>query len=449
MTLEERVDALFADYDTTRSPGCSVGIVQAGELAFARGYGMANLEHAIPLSSKSVFRIGSTSKQFTAAVILLLAHEGKLGLDDDIRTFLPELPDFGTAVTIRHLIHHTSGYRDYLTLMSLAGEGDADYYTDEDVLRLLARQRQLNFQPGEERLYSNSGYWLLSQVVLRVAERSLREYAAERIFAVLGMRSTHFHDDHTEIVPQRASGYVPSEGAGYEISMTTLPMIGDGGVFTSVEDLARWDRNFYEPRVGGEAFLEQMLTRGILNDGETLDYAFGLSHSPYRGLATVSHGGSFVGFRAQMLRFPSERTTIICLCNRGDANPTRLAAQIADIVLENRLAPLSDMEKASESAGEAKSKESKAMALTAPQLAAVAGVYYSEELDVRYYIRVRDGALELSIGEAGKALTLEPESPDRFRFRGVLLRLQRDTAGGFTGFQLNDGRVKNLPFARM
>ena len=176
-SLESRIDAVFADYDTTRSPGCSLGVVERGELTLARGYGMANLEHGIPLSAESVFRIGSTSKQFTAASIVLLSLDGKLGLDDDLRRYLPELPRLGDPVTIRHLVHHTSGYRDYLTLMALAGKGDADYYSDEDLLRILARQEELNFRPGDEHLYSNSGYWLLSQVVLRITGASMRDFA--------------------------------------------------------------------------------------------------------------------------------------------------------------------------------------------------------------------------------------------------------------------------------
>ncbi|MCZ6507034.1 MAG: serine hydrolase, partial [Acidobacteria bacterium] len=274
--LEERVDALFADYDNTRSPGCSLGIVRGGELTLARGYGMANLEHGVPLTARSIFRIGSTSKQFTAASIVLLAQEGKLRLDEDLRDHLPEMPGFDPPVTLRQLLHHTSVYRDYLTLMSIAGRRGDDFYTDADVLGMLSRQRELNFPPGNEYLYSNSGYWLLSQVVLRASDRSLREYAEARIFSPLAMNDTHFHDDHAEIVPNRASGYRPTEGGAFRISMTTLPMVGDGGVFTSVEDLTRWDRNFYTPVVGGSAFVEQMLERGVLNDGTVLDYALGL-----------------------------------------------------------------------------------------------------------------------------------------------------------------------------
>ncbi|MGD8700669.1 MAG: serine hydrolase domain-containing protein, partial [Gemmatimonadales bacterium] len=364
--LEARVDSVFAQYDNTRSPGCALGVIRDGQFIFKRGYGMANLEYGISNSPSTVFRIGSTSKQFTAAAIALLAADGELSLDDDIRRFLPEMRDYGTPVTIRHLLHHTSGVRDYLMLMNLAGRRGDDWYTDDDVVAMVARQRELNFEPGERMLYSNSGYFLLSQVVKRASGMSLREYAAERIFGPLGMEHTHFHDDHSEIVANRASGYAPAEGGGFRISMTTLDMVGDGGVFTTVEDLFHWDQNFYDPKVGGQGLIDQILTRGVLNNGDTLDYALGLGHAVYRGLQVVRHGGAFVGFRAEMMRFPSERFTVICLCNLSAAPPWRLAERVADIYLEDRLEPVEEEpEEAREEA-----EEEKPLELSAEQLAA-------------------------------------------------------------------------------
>lgn len=450
LTAEQRVDAVFADYDNTRSPGCALGVIQDGELVLRRGYGMANLEYGIPLSPSSVFRIGSTSKQFTAASIVLLAEEEKLSLDDDVRMYLPELTDFGTPVTIRHLIHHTSGYRDYLTLATLAGLRDDDYYTDDDVLVMLSRQRELNFEPEHEYLYSNSGYWLLSQIVERASGVSLRGYAAQKIFKPLGMSNTHYHDDHTEMVPNRASGYQPTDGGGYRISMTTLPMIGDGGVFTTVDDLFKWDQNFYEQRIGGGQFLEQMLTLGTLNNGEKLDYAFGLGIDTYRGLEMVSHGGGFVGFRAQMIRFPQERFTVICLCNRGDANPTRFALKIADLYLEEHLEPVEveegEGEEDGDEAGEGP-EEGEAVSLDPEQLAEFAGDYYSEEIDVIYRIRLPGDALELTVRNR-PVRSLRPSRPDVFKARRLTLRFNRDSENRISGFQLNAGRVKNLRFTR-
>ena len=340
-TAEARVDRIFARFDNTRSPGCAVGVVQHGELIFGRGYGMATLEHGLAITPRTVFRIGSVSKQFTAAAVALLAQEGEISLDADIRDFLPELPVYERPVTVRHLIHHTSGVRDYLVLMSLTGLRSADYYTDAEVLDMLARQEELNFLPGDEHLYSNSGYFLLSQIVLRTTGKSLAEYAGEAIFDPLGMTHSHYHDDRNHIVPDRATGYAPA-GEGFRISVTQLEMVGDGGVFTTVEDLVHWVRNFDEPRVGGATFLETIHTRGRLTSGEELDYAFGIVHGDHRGLRTVSHGGSFVGYRADITTFPDEGLDIITLCNVSDANPTRLARQVSEVFLEDRMEPVAE-----------------------------------------------------------------------------------------------------------
>jgi CubicO group peptidase (beta-lactamase class C family) len=441
--LEARVDSVFAQYDNTRSPGCALGVIRDGQFVFQGGYGMANLEYGIPNSPATVFRIGSTSKQFTAAAIALLAAEGKLSLDDNIRRFLPEMRDYGAPVTIRQLLHHTSGVRDYLMLMNLAGRRGDDWYTDDDVVAMIVRQRELNFEPGEQMLYSNSGYFLLSQIVKRASGMSLREYAAERIFGPLGMEHTHFHDDHSEVVANRASGYAPAEGSGFRISMTTLDMVGDGGVFTTVEDLYHWDQNFYDPKVGGQRLLDHLLTRGVLSNGDTLNYALGLGHAEYRGLHVVRHGGAFVGFRAEILRFPAERFTVICLCNLSTAPASRLAERVADVYLENRLEPL----RAEPEAGQEETEGEKPLKLSAEQLAVYAGDYYSEELDVTYRLRVEGDTLRLFLGNWLDS-PLVPSESDTFRARFLTFRFMRDSAKRASGFLLDAGRVRNLRFER-
>ena len=442
-----RIDAVFASYDNTRSPGCSIAVVRAGRILFERGYGMADLERGVPLSPESVFRIASTSKQFTAASITLLSLEGKLGLSDDVRRYIPELQPQDPPFTVLHLIHHTSGVRDYLTLMRLAGQRDADYYSDGEVLAMLARQEELNFPAGEEHLYSNSGYWLLSQIISRLYGASMREYAQQRIFEPLGMDSTHFHDEPSEIVPQRALGYAPSGDGGFKISMTQLPMIGDGGVFTTVRDLARWDANFYDSVVGGAAFLDSMLKRAVLNSGEVLPYASGLEHGQYRGLEMVGHGGAFVGFRAQMFRFPEQRATIVCLCNRADATPSRLVRRVADIVLEDQLSAPSPT---GATTGEDEPETAEpAITLTLDQSRALVGDYYSGELDAVYHLRSSEGALSLAVGNH-PSQHVDALAPNRLRVRDRGLVLEMDLAGNdpATGFRLQAGRVKNLHFSR-
>ncbi len=334
--VRARIDRFFAKWDKPDSPGVALGVIQDGQLVYKRGYGMANLEHDIPISAKSVFRIGSTSKQFTAACVLLAARQGKLSLDDDIRKYVPKLREYESPITIRHLIHHTSGIPGYLNLMKKAGKTDDDFYRDQDVIDLLAQQERLDFAPGTKWKYSNSGYFLLSIIIKKATGRTLREFADEYLFGPLGMSETHFHDDHTMIVKNRADGYAPGKHGGFRISMTTLDMIGDGGVFTTVDDLLMWDRNFYDPKVGGRDFIKQQLTPGTLSSGKSVDYAYGLMVSQHGGRKLISHGGSFVGFRAEMLRFPDEHLSVICLANLATINPTRLALSVADTILAGK-----------------------------------------------------------------------------------------------------------------
>jgi CubicO group peptidase (beta-lactamase class C family) len=447
---EDDVEGRIGQLDSALSPGCAVGVVESGELTFARGYGMANLEHGIAIRPTSIFRIASVSKQFAAATMLVLEREGALSLDDDVRRFLPELPDYGAPITIRHLIHHTSGLRDYLTLMSLAGRGEQDVYTNEDVVEMLARQRELNFGPGEEFLYSNSGYFLLSQVVLRATGRTLRQYAQERLLDPLGMYRTHFHDDPTGLVERRATGYAPRAEGGYRVHMTMLPMVGDGGIFTNIEEMALWERVFVGPpeRAGDPALAAylraRMPARGVLTHGDTIGYAFGLIHGTHRGIATVGHGGSFAGYRAHVLRAPAAGMSVTVLCNLAGAQPGRLAAEVLEVYLDDRMAP---REPDDDPADGPTREAERPLALSAEELQPFAGSYHSEELDVVYELEVEDGRLVLA-RPASLAGDLEPREADRFAAPRFTLRFLRDDAGRVSGFLLDAGRVRNLRFSR-
>ncbi|HEY0671976.1 MAG TPA: serine hydrolase domain-containing protein [Longimicrobiales bacterium] len=333
---QARVDSVFTAFDRKDSPGCALGVYQDDRIVYARGYGMADLQAGLPITSQSVFDIGSTSKQFTAASIVLLAQQGKLSLDDDVRRYIPELPLYSKPITIRHLLHHTSGLRDYIGLMTWGGASIDDHTTAQQALAAIVRQKGLNFEPGAEYLYSNSGYFLLSQIVERVSGKSLRTFAQEQIFEPLGMKSTHFHDDHRMVVPNRAIGYEPTS-AGFEIAMSRWEQTGDGAVHTTVEDLLLWDRNFYQPKVGGAPMLTTLLTSGLLNSGDTLDYALGLVHETFRGLKAVSHGGSWAGYRAELVRFPEQHFSVATLCNLASANPSQLARSVAEIYLADKM----------------------------------------------------------------------------------------------------------------
>jgi len=403
--LTNKVDKLFSKWDKPDSPGCALGVIMDGQLIYKRGYGMANLEHGIPITSKSVFRIGSTSKQFTAMCIVLLGEEGKLSLDDDIRKYINEMPDYGHPITIRHLLHHTSGIRDYLTLMSLAGERDDDFFVDGEVVALIARQKELNFKTGDEYLYSNSGYFLLSMIVKRVTGKSMRVYAEEKIFKPLKMMSTHFHDNHTRIVKNRAAGYSPQRKDQFRIDMTTLDMIGDGGIFTCIDDLLLWDRNFYDNKLGNgsPALIEKLLTQGALNNGKKLDYALGLVVSDYKGLRMISHGGAFVGFRADLIRFPEQRFSVIALANLGTINPSRLARQVADIYLADHFKVKTEKVSA---------EKPEFVRLTLSALKQKEGAYYNKKRDTVWRIFLEEE--KLMVDASYFRFPISPISPTRF-----------------------------------
>jgi CubicO group peptidase (beta-lactamase class C family) len=334
-----RIDSVFADLARPGSPGCAVAVVQDGRIVHARGYGLASLEHQVPIRPDTVFDIASVSKQFTAASIVLLAIDNRLSLDDTIARHVPEMTATGRGVTLRQLLHHTGGLRDYLSLLVLAGLEERGVSTPADALGILARQKGVNFPPGTDYQYCNSGFFLMSEVVRRVTGRSLARFAQERIFDPLGMRSTRFLEDQTVPVPRRATGYSAAGEDGYRIDMSQYEQIGDGAVVTTVEDLTRWDANFYDPKVGGTALLDRLQTPGSLADGTALLYGLGLSVDTFRGLRRVRHSGSWAGYRAEMARYPDERVSVICLCNLGDAAPRLRAEKIAAIVLGDRLAP--------------------------------------------------------------------------------------------------------------
>ena len=435
------IDEIFADYDLSDAPGCALGVIEAGSLAYGQGYGAANLEHGIAITPQTVFRTASVGKQFTAAAIAILAREGDISLDDPVRNWIPELPSYPVEPTIRQVVHHTSGLRDYLTLMSLRGLREDDYYTPTEVRSAIARQRELNFTPGSDYLYSNSGYFLLGEIILEATGMSLRDYAHDRIFEPLGMTSSHFHDDHTHVVGNRASGYAPA-GDGYRVSVTTLDMVGDGGVFTSVEDLALWVDALNNDRVapGLNAVLESIVP---LTDGTANPYAFGQGLDEYRGVRTVSHGGSFVGYRAQITRFPSEDVSIIVLCNRADASPGAMASQVADVVLAELLEPRIALDEEARASGS--DSDSGPTVVDEPQR--FVGSYYSPELDVEYQLLIVGGALRLRAG-LGIDAEVHQLGEDLLTSGRVELRFSRASEER-DGFYVDAGRVRNLFFDRV
>lgn len=423
-----RIDALFADYARPDSPGCAIGVMRDGGMLYAKGYGMADLERNMPITPASVFDIGSTSKQFAAASILLLQSDGKLKLTDDVRKYVPELPDFGATITIDHLIHHTSGLRDYIGLLLLAGYSLEDVTGDAQVLDLLSRQRALNFPTGSRYEYSNTGYFLLAVIVQRVAGKNLAAFAKERIFTPLGMSRTLIRDNHAMLIPGRALGYAPDGKGGFVNHVSNWEQLGDGAVQISVEDMTRWEKNYLDPRVGGAAMVAQLQTPGALDDGKPITYARGLMVDSYRGQPHVSHGGAWQGYRAMFERFPNQRTAIAVFCNSDAASPSTLSSGIADIVLAGVLAPEVKPAIAKTTTAKAVTK----VAATAPYL----GSYFEATTDTVYRIAEKDGALMLDM--SGRMLPLKADGPARFAVQGFPATVS---------FTLADKKVTQLGFA--
>lgn len=424
---EARIDAAFSAYAGSGSPGCATGIVTGGSLAWARGYGLASLEHEVPIGPATVFDLGSTSKQVTAAAVALLDRDGRLSLDNDIRRYLPEIPDYGATITIRHLLTHTSGLRDYTDLLAISGMRDEDLTTTADALAILGRQRGVNFTPGAEWRYCNTGFFLASIVVERVAGKSLRAFAQERLFGPLGMDHTLYLDDHALVVPRRATGYAPRPGGGFGTATSDWEQIGDGGVQSSVEDMARWaalfdgatgDRAIEDPApVPGAAAapIPAAWLRGVLEtparlaDGTMLGYGLGISLGTHRGLRLVRHGGAWAGYRAMLMSLPERRLAVITLCNVGSADTTTLSFTALDAALDALPDPPPAAPKA---AGAAKAAPE--VGGDRPALEPLAGTYYSEPLGQTLEIVFKEGALRL--GEGGMAL--EPLGERRFGTRG-------------------------------
>ncbi|MEZ5040764.1 MAG: serine hydrolase domain-containing protein [Saprospiraceae bacterium] len=401
MAEESAVDQLFAQWSNTYSPGCAVAVIKDGNIIYKKGYGMADLEHDIPIRPESVFYIGSVSKQFVAACMLLLDEQGKIDLDADVRTYIPEFPDYGYPITIRNLIHHTSGVRDNLTLWELAGRSHLDEIPEEEIFDMICRQKELNFEPGTKYLYSNSCYFLMSIIVKRASGKSLREYADEYIFQPLGMQHSIFQDNNRRMIKNRAFAYGQNPDGSFNSMLMRFDLVGSGGLYSTVEDLFRWDQNFYNNKIGnrGPAFIQDMLTNGRYKDGTEVGYAFALENGHYKGLPTVSHGGALGGYRSFYLRFPEQHFSVVILSNLENFLPEKLAEQVADIYLKDNFV-------AAPSTAIVKKELPTFITLKPKQLDAVSGLYWNEEGAYSRKVYVRNDTLRYSRGEGNESALL-------------------------------------------
>lgn len=332
-----RIDSIFSEWDRPGSPGAALGIVRSGRLVFAKGYGMADLEHGVPIGPSTPFHVASESKQFTALMVLVLAERGTLSLDDDVRRWIPEVPDFGPTITIRHLLNHTSGLRDQWQALALAGRYGADAITTGDVLRMVVRQRALNFEPGSMELYCNTGYTLLAEVVARARGTSFRELLRETIFEPLGMRETHVHDDLRELVPRRAESYRTTATGAFERRILNYAAPGATSLWTTVEDMAAWLAELQRPTLASPSTYAPLYARDTLNDGTEVFWGYGMNVGEHRGRIRYGHGGGDAGFRAWSVRFPDDDLGVVVFANLASMNPgpfgDALALAVADLFL--------------------------------------------------------------------------------------------------------------------
>ncbi|MBA2260896.1 MAG: beta-lactamase family protein [Acidobacteria bacterium] len=437
---ESKVDAVFSRW-TRVTPGCAVGVGRGGSPVLQKAYGMADLEHDVPNVPDTIFEAGSVSKQFTAAAVLLLTQERKLSLDDQARKYLPELPEYATPLTVRQMLQHTSGLRDWGEIAAIAGwPRTSRAHTHAHVLDIVGRQKALNFPSGTQWSYSNTGYNLAAVLVSRVSGKSFAEFSQERIFGPLGMTRTSWRDDYTRIVKGRAIAY-SSAADGFRTNMPFENVHGNGGLLTTVGDLLKWNENFVTPKVGDAAFVKIQQEPGRLNDGQPHEYALGLTVRPYKGVPEVSHSGATAGYRAHLTRFPEQHLSVAVLCNVSTGTATQYAQTVAELYLGDAIKAMT--------APPAQRPARSATTFTpeTKDLAAYAGRYYSEEAEVVYEIAL-DGAAIVMKRRPDMTFPLRPVARDEFSGPGGTIKFLRSPSGEVNEISFRGSRVFDLRFQR-
>lgn len=331
--LQTRLDEMFADFDSPSVPGASVTVIQDESVLIQKSYGLQNLEKKEKTTTRTHYRLASLTKQFTAMGVLILVDQGKIILDENLKTIFPDFPIYGKEIRIRHLLQHTSGLIDYEDLIP---QSQTEPVSDDDVLTLMKGETRTYFKPGSQYRYSNSGYCILSKVIEARSETSFRDFLRVYLFERAGMHETEVYEEGKSVIPERAYGYT-YQGSGFkrtDQSMTSLTQ-GDGGIYTSVEELLFWERALNSEVLVPKSLIDLMFTRGKLNDGSQISYGMGWVLDSYRGLFLASHTGSTIGFRTGIMRFPQKRTTVAVLVNRANASPIELCRKIIDLVLFN------------------------------------------------------------------------------------------------------------------
>lgn len=439
---ERQIDSLFNAWDEPGHPGGSVGIMLDGKVVYAKGFGLASLEYGVPNTDSTLYNIASVSKQFTAYAMLLLQEQGELSLDDEIHTFFPEFKDFGYPVTIRQMIHHTSGLRSLHALMHMAGWRGGDKRTNEDLMRLMLRQEELNFRPGDEYLYCNTGYMLMAEIVEQISGQDFVVWMDENVFDPVGMENTYLEEEYDQVVPGNAVSYDwDRDEEFFRYAVPYWGYVGSGNIHTNVYDLLKWQNYLNNPPEEQQDMVAQMFERGILNNGDTLNYAAGMStFDDYKGEQGFGHGGSIGGYRASIQSVPEHGLNVVVLTNFSNSGPSGKAFRIIDIVL--------DKEVEDDGEEEEKEAEEEALALSSD----VAGEYYSPELDATYRLSLSDDKTAMVEHPRHGTFKMQMFAADTLQGNYYAIRritLQRDASGSISGFKATNGRVRNMHFVKV
>jgi len=447
-TAKGKVEQLMYGYNEN-TPGAVVAIANKGKLEYVQAFGMANVEYDITNKSTTPFHMASVSKQFTAFAIVLLAQDGKLSLDDDIRKFLPELPKFDHRITVRNLLNHTSGLRDHWNLWTMSGGRMDDVIRQDDLLRLVKRQRELNFNPGDEHLYSNTGYLLLSEIVSSITDEKFSDWMKNNVFQPLGMNSTQIYDNHERIVKNRAYSY-RSSGAGLAKSVLSYANSGATSLFSTAEDLALWLDNFRTGKVGGKSAIDQLQEQAVLNNGKTIDYALGVVIDDDNGLKEISHGGADAGFRTYLNYYPELNSGLIILANTASMRVGLIKQDITSAFFGDHMSMTPNQHHNAQPPHET-NKEAEKWTPTPEELISYEGRYYSDELETFYTIAVDGKRLKIMHRRHGESY-LAVKDKDVFQsslwFLGEL-RFLRSTNGSINQVNMTNGRVRNLSFKKV
>lgn len=508
---QAQADRIFGAFNT-HTPGCAVGVESHGVVVLKSGYGMADLERNVPITTDTVFESGSVAKQFTAAALLLLAQHGKISLDDPVRKYLPEIPDYGTPLTIRHVMSHLSGLREWRLVAAFSGIDEGSHVlSNQDLLRIAAKQRALNFVPGTAYSYTNTGFNLATILIERALAngKTFQEFTQEAIFEPLKMTHTRWRDNFRVLVANRALAYAPAPSGGWIQQTPIENIIGAGGMLSTVGDWLLWNENFTHAKVGGPDLVKSLETPARLSNGKTITYAAGLVVSTFGELREVSHAGATGGYRTWLGRYPDQEISIAVMCNSADANPTQLGREVARLWTGSVSAPkpefAADPVKLGELAGMyRKVRDSSAVELrvkdgkltidsgmqlvptgvasfsagerqflfasggfrvvtpdgdavyervqtarpSASELASLAGAYTSHETDTTLTVAAKDGELTLAIG-SNPPVRLRPTFHDAFMMPAAAIRFVRDSDGEVTGLSAGDDRTWDLRFTRI